>query len=321
MPKRALITGIAGQDGYYLTELLLSEGYEVFGLVLPTDPVDILEPYLERVAILPGDLTDDESVRAAVETSRPDEVYNFAAQSSVAMSWERPVLTAEVDAVGPLRLLEAVRKLAPVARVLQPSSADMFGCVEAGAQDESTPFRPVSPYGAAKLFAHVIGVDYRQTHGTFVCNAILFNHESPKRPVSFVTRKITEGAARVKLGLAAELPMGNLDVRRDWGLAGDYVRAMWLMLRHERPDDYVVATGETHTVRDFCEIAFAHLGLDYREYVTQDERFMRPADSIAQRGDAGKARRVLGWVPTVSFRELVEMMVDADVARLKAGPE
>jgi GDPmannose 4,6-dehydratase len=316
--RRALITGIAGQDGRYLTELLLAKGYDVFGLALPSDLLELLDPFADDVRVLIGDLTDSASLAAAVEEAQPDEVYNLAAQSSVALSWEMPLLTAEVDALGVLRLLDVLHTLAPSARLLQPSSADMFGRVETSPQDESTPFRPTSPYGAAKLFAHNLVVNYREARGTFAANAVLFNHESPFRPPNFVTRKVTDGAARVKLGLADELVMGDLDARRDWGFAGDYVEAMWLMLRQEQASDFVIASGETHSVRELCELAFGRLGLDYRDHVRTDPRFVRPAEPLLLQGDASKARRVLGWEPRVGFGELVAMMVDEDVRRLEA---
>jgi GDPmannose 4,6-dehydratase len=317
MTRRALITGIAGQDGYYLTELLLAKGYEVVGFALPTDSLKLLSPVTADIRVVPGDLTDEQTLNALVQKVVPDEVYNLAAQSSVSVSWERPVLTAVVNGVAVLGLLEALRRYAPGARLLQPSSADMFGRVEQAPQDEETPFRPTSPYGAAKLLAHNLVRNYRDAYGTFGCNAILYNHESPLRPLDFVTRKITEGAARIKLGLADTLPLGALEARRDWGFAGDYVRAMWLMLQQDAPDDYVVASGETHSVGEFCEAAFSHLGLDCREHLTLDERFVRPVEPTLLQGDASKARTRLGWAPTVSFEELVGMMVDEDVRRLR----
>ncbi|MDO8848049.1 MAG: GDP-mannose 4,6-dehydratase [Coriobacteriia bacterium] len=322
MPKRALITGVAGQDGSYLAELLLDRGYEVYGIVGPV-PGDLLDAAIEkggeRLHLLDGDLTDMESLLACVNTARPDEVYNLAAMSFVGASWEQALKTTDINAVGVLRLLEALRHEAPGARFMQAASGEVFGRAEGGrAQDESTPLHPRSPYGVSKAYAHFITLNYRESHGMFCSNAVLFNHESPRRGVNFVTRKITDGAARISLGLADELLMGNLDSRRDWGFAGDYVDAMWRILQHEEPDDFVVATGEAHSVRQFCEVAFARVGLDYREYVKCDERFLRPADVDVLLGDATKARERLGWEPKVSFCDLVEMMVDADLARLKA---
>jgi GDPmannose 4,6-dehydratase len=321
MPTRALITGIPGQDGTYLTESLLARGYEVYGLVGPS-----MGEVLPRIAgeaggrlhLIDGDLTDMGSLFAAVEESRPDEVYNLAALSFVGDSWEQAVTTTDVNATGVVRLLEALRHVAPQARYCQAASGEVFGRTAGRAQNESTPFHPRSPYGASKAYAYFITVNYRESYGTHGSNAVLFNHESPRRSVNFVTRKITDGAARIRLGLAASLAMGNLDAKRDWGFAGDYVEAMRLMLQQDRPDDYVIATGESHTVREFCELAFGRVGLDYAEYVTVDERFLRPADVEALLGDSTKARTVLGWEPKVSFRRLVEMMVDADMERVRA---
>ena len=318
MTKRALITGIAGQDGTYLTEFLLGKGYEVLGVPGPL-PGD----FAEKVAANPGhlfsldaDLTDMESLLAAVDASRPDEVYNFAAQSSVGDSWTGAIVTTEVNAVGVLRLLEALRQVAPDARFFQAASAEMFGNAAQAPQRETTPLHPRSPYAASKTYAfHIVG-SFRDSYGMHASNGIMFNHESPLRGVQFVTRKITDGAARIKLGLASELRLGNLDAKRDWGFAGDYVEAMWLMLQQESPGDYVVASGDVHTVRDFCAAAFAHLGLDYEKYVIVDPRFFRPVDVNVLYGDPTKARTLLGWEPKVGFGELVEMMVDADMERL-----
>jgi GDPmannose 4,6-dehydratase len=318
MTQRALITGVAGQDGTYLSELLLSKGYEVYGVVGPY-PGEFLEwakQYEGRLFPIDADLADMDSLLAAIEMSRPDEVYNFAAQSSVGSSWTEAISTTEVNAVGVLRLLEALRTLSPDARFFQAASAEMFGNAAQMPQNEQTPLHPRSPYAASKTYAfHIVG-SYRDSYAMHANNGILFNHESPKRGLQFVTRKITDGAVRIKLGLEDELRMGNLDAKRDWGFAGDYVEAMWLMLQQETPDDYVIASGEVHTVRDFCEAAFSHLGLDYTEHVVVDPRFFRPIDVNVLYGDPAKAERVLGWEPKVSFRELVSMMVDADMAAL-----
>jgi GDPmannose 4,6-dehydratase len=318
MTKRALITGVAGQDGTYLSELLLGKGYEVWGVVGPYPGLFLewAKQYEGRLHPIDADLTDMESLLAAVDVSQPDEVYNFAAQSSVGSSFEQAVATTEVNAVGVLRMLEAIRQLAPAARFFQASSAEMFGNAAEMPQRETTPLHPRSPYAAAKTYAfHIIG-SYRDSYGMHASNGILFNHESPLRGLQFVTRKITDGAARVKLGLASELHLGNLDAQRDWGFAGDYVECMWLILQQEVPDDYVVASGEVHTVRNFCEAAFSRLDLDYEEFVVVDPKFFRPVDVNILYGDPSKARTVLGWEPRVHFRELVEMMVDADMERL-----
>jgi GDPmannose 4,6-dehydratase len=321
MAKRALITGIGGQDGSYLTELLLDKGYEIYGLVGPVLG-DLLSDALarggDRIHLLDGDLTDMDSLLHAVVTAKPDEVYNLAAMSFVGSSWEQALTTTDINAVGVLRLLEALRHECPDARFMQAASGEVFGPAFGKPQNEDTPLHPRSPYGVSKAYAFFITMNYRESHGMFGANAVLFNHESPRRGVNFVTRKITDGAARISLGLADSLPMGNLDSKRDWGFAGDYVEAMWRILQHDEPDDFVIATGEAHSVRDFCEFAFGRVGLDYREYVTVDERFMRPADVDVLLGDATKARTKLGWEPKVSFRELVEMMVDADLERLRA---
>jgi GDPmannose 4,6-dehydratase len=319
--KRALITGVAGQDGSYLAELLLDRGYDVYGVVGPVVG-ELLPPIVERAGerlhLLQGDLTDMDSLLAAVTEARPDEVYNLAAMSFVGESWEQALITTDVNAVGVLRLLEALRHECPAARFLQAASGEVFGQAHGSAQNESTPLHPRSPYGAAKAYAYFITLNYRESYRMHGNNAVLFNHESPRRGINFVTRKITDGAARIKLGLADELLLGNLDARRDWGFAGDYVEAMWLLLQQEQPGDYVIATGEGHSVREFCDHAFARLDLDYRDYVRVDERFLRPADVEVLLGDATKARTVLGWEPKVSFRHLVEMMVDADLERLTA---
>jgi len=318
MAKRALITGAAGQDGTYLTELLLGKGYEVWGVPgpYPGDFAETVAANPGRVFSLTADLTDMDSLVAAVEASRPDEVYNFAAQSSVGDSFESAIVTTEVNAVGVLRILEALRQLAPEARFFQAASAEMFGNATEVPQRETTPLRPRSPYAASKTYAfHVVG-SYRESYGMHASNGIMFNHESPLRGPQFVTRKITDGAVRCKIGLANELRLGNLDAKRDWGFAGDYVEAMWLMLQQESPDDFVIASGEVHTVREFCAAAFAHLGLDYERYVVVDPQFFRPVDVNLFYGDPSKARMVLGWEPKVGFEAIVKMMVDADMTRL-----
>lgn len=317
MAKRALITGITGQDGSYLAELLLEKGYEVYGLTRRSSTVtDERIAHLKgKIQLLSGDLLDNQSLIDAVEASRPDEVYNLAAQSFVATSWPQAVLTGEFTGLGVTRMLDAVRKVAPKARFYQASSSEMFGKVQAVPQIESTPFYPRSPYGVAKLYGHWITVNYRESYDMFATSGILFNHESPRRGLEFVTRKITDGVARIKLGLDTELRLGNLDAKRDWGFAGDYVEAMWLMLQQETAEDYVIATNETHTVEEFVSLAFGHVGLDWKEFVKQDPRFMRPAEVDLLIGDPAKAKAKLGWEPKVSFQQLVTMMVDADMAR------
>ncbi|MEB3198221.1 MAG: GDP-mannose 4,6-dehydratase [Candidatus Sericytochromatia bacterium] len=318
MAERAFITGITGQDGSYLAEYLLDQGYEVYGLTRrSSQPNDERIAHLKgRLALLSGDLLDSQSLLEALEESRPTEVYNLAAQSFVGASWGQPVLTGEATGLSVTRLLDAVRKVAPKARFYQASTSEMFGKVQAVPQSEATPFYPRSPYGVAKVYGHWITVNYRESYGMHASSGILFNHESPRRGLEFVTRKITDGVARIKLGLTDSLTLGNLDARRDWGFAGDYVRAMWLMLQQAQPDDFVIATGETHSVQEFCELAFAHVGLDWQAHIQQDPRFMRPAEVDLLIGDPTKAKRVLGWEPTVRFPELVAMMVDADLARL-----
>ena len=317
MSKRVLITGLTGQDGSYLAELLLGKGYEVFGLMRrsSSETTERLEGFEDRVGIIGGDLLDQTSLMDAIEEADPDEVYNLAAQSFVAESWKEPVYTGDVDALGVTRLLEAIRRVKPQARFYQASSSEMFGLVHETPQRETTPFHPRSPYGVAKVYGYYITLNYRESYGMHASNGILFNHESPRRGIEFVTRKITDGVARIKAGAATELALGNLDSKRDWGFAGDYVEAMWLMLQQEQPGDFVVATGETHTVREFCEIAFARAGLDYEKHVVVDPRFIRPAEVDLLLGDPAKAKAELGWEPKVSFRELVETMVDADLAR------
>jgi GDPmannose 4,6-dehydratase len=321
MGKRALITGLTGQDGSYLAELLLDKGYEVYGFVRrssseSTERVDHLG---DSVTILGGDMLDQSSLSDAMEESKADEVYNLAAQSFVAESWKEAVHTGDVDALGVTRLLEVVRRVNPDARFYQASSSEMFGKVRETPQSETTPFHPRSPYGVAKVYGFFITLNYRESYGMHASNGILFNHESPRRGIEFVTRKITDGVARIAAGLATELPLGNLEAKRDWGFAGDYVEAMWLMLQQDEPSDYVVATGETHTVREFCEIAFARANLDYEQHVTVDPRFMRPAEVELLLGDPSKAKKELGWEPKVDFKGLVEMMVDADMERYATG--
>ena len=312
---RALITGITGQDGSYLAELLLSKGYEVVGVVRRTShhSYERIEHLLDRVQILPADLLDQHSLTMVIRETEPDEVYNLAAQSYVPTSWSQPVLTGEFTALGVTRILEAIRLAWPSARFYQASSSEMFGRAVETPQRETTPFYPRSPYGVAKCYGHWITVNYRESYGLYAVSGILFNHESPRRGIEFVTRKVTDGAARIKLGKASELRLGNLDARRDWGFAGDYVDAMWRMLQPAEPRDYVIGTGETHTVRELVEIAFSHLGLDWQRYVKQDERYLRPAEVDVLLADPGRARAELGWSPTVDFRSLVTMMVDADL--------
>ena len=315
--RTALITGITGQDGSYLAECLLGKGYRVFGMTRrsSTENLDRLTGCIENVELRSGDLLDQSSLTALLQEVRPHEVYNLAAQSFVPTSWKQPVLTAEFTAVGVTRMLEAIRTVDPTIRFYQASSSEMFGRVRETPQTEQTPFYPRSPYGVAKLYGHWITVNYRESYGLFTCSGILFNHESPRRGLEFVTRKVSDGAARIKLGLAKELRMGNLEARRDWGFAADYVEAMWLMLQQSAPDDYVVATGECHSVQELCELAFEHVGLDWREHVVEDPRFVRPAEVDLLLGNAAKARKVLGWGPRTSFRELVVTMVESDLER------
>ena len=318
MAKRALITGVTGQDGSYLAELLLDKGYEVHGMVRrsSTENFERIEHLTDRVTLVQADLLDPSSLVEALEEAQPDEVYNLGAQSFVPTSWRQPVLTAEFTAVGVTRILEAMRRVNPDIRFYQASSSEMFGKVREVPQSETTPFYPRSPYGVAKAYGHFITVNYRESYGLYAASGILFNHESPRRGLEFVTRKISDGVARIKLGLADELRLGNLDAKRDWGFAGDYVEAMWLMLQQDEPDDYVIATGEEHSVQECVDISFAHAGLDPTQYVKTDPEFLRPAEVDHLVGDASKAREQLGWEPRVSFRELVEMMVDADLERL-----
>jgi GDPmannose 4,6-dehydratase len=316
MEKTALITGITGQDGSYLAELLLENGYKVYGVVRRSSSENYqrLEHLREHITLVQADLLDQTSLTAALEQARPSEVYNLAAQSFVPTSWQQAVLTAEFTAVGVTRMLDAVRTVCPEARFYQASSSEMFGKVRQTPQTESTPFHPRSPYGVAKVYGHYITVNYRESYGMFACSGILFNHESPRRGLEFVTRKITHGVARIKYGLTDELRLGNLEAKRDWGFAGDYVRAMWLMLQQNEPDDYVIGTGETHSVEEFVRIAFDHAELDWRRHVIVDPRFYRPAEVDLLLGDASKARRVLGWQPQMTFEDMVRKMVDADLA-------
>jgi GDPmannose 4,6-dehydratase len=318
---RALITGITGQDGSYLAEFLLAKGYEVVGVVRRTShhSYERIEHLLGRIQILPADLLDQHSLTIVIKETEPDEVYNLAAQSYVPTSWTQPVLTGEFTALGVTRILEAIRLAWPTARFYQASSSEMFGRAVETPQRETTPFYPRSPYGVAKCYGHWITVNYRESYGMYAISGILFNHESPRRGIEFVTRKVTDGAARIKLGLASELRLGNLDARRDWGFAGDYVDAMWRMLQQPDPGDYVIGTGETHSVRELVEIAFTHVGLDWQHYVKSDDRFMRPAEVDILLADPRKAKRELGWSPTVDFQGLITMMVDADLAALGRG--
>ncbi len=313
--RRALITGVSGQDGSYLAELLLEKGYRVFGAVRRSSNENLhrIQHLLGDIELVQADLLDQQSLITMLRRARPHEVYNLAAQSYVPLSWEQPMLTAEFNAVGVARLLEAVRLVDPGIRFYQASSSEMFGKVREVPQSENTPFHPRSPYGVAKVYGHYITVNYRESYGLFACSGILFNHESPRRGKEFVTRKITDAVARIRFGLQAELRLGNLAARRDWGYAKDYVQAMWLMLQQERPDDYVIATGEDHSVEEFASLAFAHVGLDWRDYVRSDPSLLRPAEVDHLIGDASKARQKLGWCPTVGFTELVRLMVEADL--------
>ena len=319
----ALITGITGQDGSYLAEFLLGQGYQVIGMVRRASVVklDRIEHIQDKITLVQGDLLDQVCLVRILQEYRPDEIYNLAAQSFVPTSWHQPILTGEVTALGATRMLEGIRTVLPSARFYQASSSEMFGKVREVPQSESTPFYPRSPYGAAKVYAHWITINYRESYGLHATSGILFNHTSPRRGLEFVLRKITHGVAKIKLGLADELRLGNLDSCRDLGYAGDYVEAMWLMLQQPEPDDYVVATGETHSIRQMCEAAFGYVDLDWQEYVVQDTRFMRPAEVDLLVGDASKAQRALGWEPRIGFRELVQMMVDADMTLLKKENE
>lgn len=316
--QTALITGITGQDGSYLAELLLSKGYRVIGVARRSSTVtsERISHLLDDITVVQGDLHDQGSLLALIEEYEPTEVYNLAAQSFVPTSWNQPALTGDITAIGVTRILEAIRFVNPKIKFYQASSSEMFGKVLEVPQNEDTPFYPRSPYGVAKVYGHWITVNYRESFDMYAASGILFNHESPRRGLEFVTRKISDGVAKIKLGLAKELRLGNLEAQRDWGFAGDYVDAMWRMLQQDRPDSYVIGMGETHSVREFCEIAFGHVGLDYKEFVVQDERFYRPAEVDLLISDPSKARTKLGWEPSVNFNELVTMMVDADMERL-----
>lgn len=318
----ALITGITGQDGSYLAELLLAKGYRVVGVVRrsSTTPYERIGHLMDRVELLSADLLDQTSLVDAIEATKPDEIYNLAAQSFVATSWTQPVLTGEFTGLGVTRMLEAMKRAAPKARFYQASSSEQFGMVQETPQKETTPFYPRSPYGVAKMYGHWITVNYRESFDLYAVSGILFNHESPRRGLEFVTRKVTDAVARIKLGKSRELRLGNLDARRDWGFAGDYVDAMWRMLQQDSPDDFVIGTGKTWTVRQLCEEAFSYVGLDYQEFVTLDPKFMRPAEVDLLVADPSKAMKGLGWEPQVDFHGLVRMMVDADLARHRAGP-
>lgn len=320
MNKRALITGITGQDGSYLAELLLEKSYEVYGLVrrLSTPNTSRIDNILDKIVLVEGDLTDQSSLNNAMKEAQPDEIYNLAAQSFVGTSWNQPVLTGDVTGIGAVRLLESVRHFCKDARIYQASSSEMFGKVQETPQSESTKFYPRSPYGCAKVYAYWMCVNCRESYNMHVSNGILFNHESPRRGMEFVTRKITDGVARIYHGLSKELRLGNLEAKRDWGYAGDYVKAMWLMLQQEMPDDYVIATGESHSVREFVELAFNEVGLNWKDHVKVDTKFFRPAEVEFLVGDYSKAKRVFGWEPEIKFKELVKMMVQADVERLSS---
>jgi GDPmannose 4,6-dehydratase len=319
MAKTALITGITGQDGSYLAEFLLDQGYRVLGMVRRSSTVNFgrIEHIQDQVTLVHGDLLDQTSLLDILREYKPDEIYNLAAQSFVPVSWKQPVLTGEFTALGVTRMLEAMRSVVPQARFYQASSSEMFGKVREVPQNENTPFYPRSPYGVAKVYGHWITVNYRESYDLFACSGILFNHESPRRGLEFVTRKVTYGAAQIKLGLAQEVRLGNLESRRDWGYAGDYVKAMWLMLQQDSPDDYVVGTGETHAVRELCQVAFDCLDLNWEDHVVSDPEFYRPAEVDLLVSDPAKVRATLGWEPAVSFEELVQMMVEADMAHLK----
>ena len=322
MSKRAIITGITGQDGSYLADMLLEKGYEVTGIVRRASAPNLgrIEHLLDRITLRPADLLDQLSLMRVIEDVRPDEFYNLAAMSFVPASWDQPMLTGEFNSQGVTRVLEAIRHIDPKIRLYQASSSEMFGKVREVPQTELTPFYPRSPYGVSKVFGHYITVNYRESYGLFACSGILFNHESPRRGLEFVTRKVSVGVARIKLGLADSLGLGNLDACRDWGFAGDYVRAMWLMLQQDQPDDFVVATGVAHSVRNLVEAAFGHVGLDWSQYVRTDPACLRPAEVDHLIGNPAKAQAVLGWERTVDFKALVEMMVDADLARLAGAP-
>ncbi len=322
MTKRALITGITGQDGSYLAEFLLGKGYEVYGMVRRTSTVryERIQHIQSQIHIVQGDMGDHASLITAISTIQPNEIYNLAAQSFVPTSWNQPVFTGDITGLGVTRILDAIRSVNPGIKYYQASSSEMFGKVREVPQKESTPFYPRSPYGVAKVYGHWITVNYRESYDLFTCSGILFNHESPRRGLEFVTRKVTHHAAMIKLELANEIRIGNLESQRDWGFAGDYVRAMWLMLQQDEPDDYVIATGKTHSVQRLLDVAFGHVGLNWRDYTVQDPQFMRPAEVDLLVGDASKAKRKLGWQPEVSFEELIGMMVDADLKKLRDNP-
>ena len=313
--RRALVTGITGQDGSYLAELLLEKDYEVFGLIRRSSTVNFerIEHIQEDIHLLSGDLLDQNSLMFAIQESKPQEVYNLGAQSFVPASWEQPLLTGEITALGVTRILEAIRSIDPSIRFYQASTSELFGKVQESPQSERTPFYPRSPYGVSKMYAHWITINYRESYDLFACAGILFNHESPRRGLEFVTRKITNGVARIKHGLTNELALGNLDARRDWGFATDFVRAMWMMLQQDEPKDYVIATGDDRTIREFCQVAFDAAGLNWEDHVVLDERFLRPAEVEILKGDATKARDELGWKPEVSFEEMVRLMVQRDL--------
>ena len=317
MAKRAVITGITGQDGSYLAELLLQQGYEVIGVVRRSSSPNLwrIEHVLDRITLRPADLLDQLSLMRIVQDVRPHEFYNLAAMSFVPASWDQPLLTGDFNSQGVTRVLEAIRQVDPAVKIYQASSSEMYGRVREVPQTELTPFYPRSPYGVSKVFAHYITVNYRESYGMFAVSGILFNHESPRRGLEFVTRKVTDGVARIKLGIADHLSLGNLDAHRDWGFAGDYVRAMWMMLQQDQPDDYVIATGESHSVRQLVETAFGHAGLDWQKYVRIDPALLRPAEVDHLIGDASKAKQILGWSPSITFEQLVAKMVDADLAR------
>ena len=316
--KTALITGITGQDGSYLAEFLLSKGYKVYGMVRRSsvEKFERIEHLMHKIELVQGDLLDQYSLISALKTTKPQELYNLAAQSFVPTSWSQPVLTSEFTAMGVTRLLEAMRLVDPTIRFYQASSSEMYGKVRETPQTEDTPFYPRSPYGVAKVYGHYITVNYRESYNLFAASGILFNHESPRRGLEFVTRKVTQGVAKIKLGLASELRLGNLDAKRDWGFAGDYVKAMWLMLQQPTADDYVIATGKTHSVQHLVDVAFKHAGLDWQQYVKIDKSFLRPAEVDLLVGDPAKAKKVLGWEPSVTFEQMIHMMVDADIERL-----
>jgi len=323
MTKGALITGVTGQDGSYLAEFLLDKGYRVVGMVRRTSTInfDRIRHIQNDIEIAQGDLLDQMSLVDLLNEFQPDEVYNLAAQSFVPISWKQPVLTGEFTALGVTRMLDAIRTVNPKIKFYQASSSEMFGKVQEVPQNEKTPFYPRSPYGVAKVYGHWITVNYRESYHLFACSGVLFNHESPRRGLEFVTHKVTHGVAKIKLGLAKELRLGNLEARRDWGFAGDYVKAMWRMLQQPQPDDYVVASGETHSVAELCDMAFGHVDLNYRDYVVQDPKYFRPVEVDLLVGDASKAGRVLGWEPSMTFTELIQMMVEADLEAIKNGRE